>query len=876
MRRATFIAYLAVVAVLLLLGAVNFYQKISWQTLTDSIVWSSDLRVIESPYPEVQPGDQLIEVGGDPVSSISQLKRALKLYEEGEGVVYRIKKKTGEEQLFFVVLKKKYTPLIYFLMAVVGFFTLFTGVYIAIRLRKNPETALKFLVLTTLLYSIYVFSPLGEGTVLDFTFFAINEVATWLFPPYFLYFFTRFPKDLRISAKTKVAIFALPVAMLLSEVVFYLLSSKLSLSLLTLFYRYLKLVQIGLIGLYAVAVLGLLVSQFLKEKEEVRAQIKWVLVGIVAGFFPFVVFYILPFIFGKKPGPLGEMTVIFHALLPLSFVYSLTKYRLPDVDVIIKKGLAFALSFIVTSGIFLIFAAQVFPEERRAVGVLSIISAVLVTIFLFPPLYSRMNQLLDRVFYRRAFQYRRDLMEISSDIAADRDWRSIEEKLVRRICNALRVEKLAFYAYNGEYYELIGHLGGRVSFRKMESPAILPGFVYLWRFSRKGTTLGFLLLGPKKDGGFFTVEDLQLLEIISPSIALALENALLYQQLSKRAAQLKDLKDFNESIIESLRIGILVTDEKGNIIKENSEIKEIFSPEGIEKVIKPLVKEILAMNLSEPIERWLPDRSGNRRLFSISCYHFRKTKGRIITLEDLTEKFMLQQRLLTAEKLASLGVLAAGIAHEINTPITGISSYLEMLKDRVADADTLEYIERMEKQIERIIRTVRGLMRFVKRSGEGFVETDLVDIIKDVQMVLAHQLKKARIEVKVKGEEAKAYVNPDRMQQVFFNLFSNAIDALKGKGGRIDIEVKREDGGVRIIFADNGPGIREDALAKIFDPFFSTKPDGLGLGLSITYGIIKEHGGEIFVDSELNRGTRFEIWLPRRRENEGKDIADRR
>jgi len=823
--------------------------------LSDSILWTRNLVCLESKVEAIQPGDRLIEVGGKKVKNLKELNKELSLYEEGEGVVYRILKSSGKASLQFILLKKRTVPFSYILFSIVGFLSLALAVFLFFRVGVESIKN-RFLVLSTLLFSVYVFSPLNVGTLTDYLFFIFKSASLWFFAPYFLYFFSLFPHRVEFKWK-RTLIFGLPGVMFLFQMLLFALQTYLPFSILYGLTKALTTIQYILIGIYlSLSVLLLLYLLFTIEDEDERAQIKWILSGIGLAFIPFFIFYIIPYLNGYPIGPLGELSAAFHIFLPMAFLTSLTKFRLPDVDVILKKGLAFTISFLVVLSLFLVFAISFLPREKRGIAVILLAGAIFIAVLLFPVLYERINDLMDRVFYKKSFVYRTQLIDIAREIAAEKEWHKIERKLSETIAKALSAKAIAIYGFDGKEYQLIGKMGKTSPPAKMNIPSLVPGFVKIWRFKRQERDLGFLLLGPKEKGKYYNIEDFELLNFISPYITLALENSLLYMSLRRRAQELEELKDFNESIIESLPISLIITDGSGRVLKMNNEALRSFSPQEA----KSLCSKFLPLEDGKANEMWITNSKGEKRLYSILKTSFKKAKGYIFAIEDVTESFMLQQRLITSEKLASLGVLIAGIAHEINTPITGIMSYIEMLSDELKGQQT-EYIEKIQAQIKRILKTVRSLLNFSRRAQEGVVRANLVDIIRDVAEVLNPQIRKKRVEVKIEGK-GWARVNPDRMQQVFFNLFTNALEAVEEGVGKIEIKTWEENGVVKISFSDNGKGIPQEYLSKIFDPFFSTRPGGTGLGLSITFAIIKEHRGEIEVLSEKGRGTTFIITLP--------------
>jgi signal transduction histidine kinase len=242
--------------------------------------------------------------------------------------------------------------------------------------------------------------------------------------------------------------------------------------------------------------------------------------------------------------------------------------------------------------------------------------------------------------------------------------------------------------------------------------------------------------------------------------------------------------------------------------------------------------------------------------------------GTILLIEDITGRVRLEEQLQISEKLASIGVLAAGVAHEVNTPLTGISSFTQMLLDGADPNDPKTVLlEKIERQTFRAAKIVSGLLN-LSRSGAAANERATIDlnvVINDVISLLEHQFELSKIKIRRELSPAPALVFgiEHQLQQVFLNLFLNARDAMP-RGGWLSVAARVEEGRVSAEIADTGTGISPDLLARIYDPFFTTKPmgRGTGLGLSITYSIIREHDGLIECDSTIGHGTRFKVSLP--------------
>jgi two-component system NtrC family sensor kinase len=240
--------------------------------------------------------------------------------------------------------------------------------------------------------------------------------------------------------------------------------------------------------------------------------------------------------------------------------------------------------------------------------------------------------------------------------------------------------------------------------------------------------------------------------------------------------------------------------------------------------------------------------------------------GRLLIFNDLTERVNLEDQLVQAEKLSSIGLLAAGVAHEVNTPLAVITSQAQMLlRQMPSDDPRNRTLDKIIKQSFRASEIVNNLLKFSRVSGSEHNDVDLNKIISETLSLVDPMLRASRIMVNVQLATSLPTVpgNPGKLQQVFMNLIINARDAMP-QGGELTIATETENSHVNVEISDNGVGIPADQLHRIFDPFFTTKATsrGTGLGLAVTYGIIREHSGSIRVESSEGRGTTFRLEFP--------------
>jgi len=394
-------------------------------------------------------------------------------------------------------------------------------------------------------------------------------------------------------------------------------------------------------------------------------------------------------------------------------------------------------------------------------------------------------------------------------------------------------------------------------------------------------------IGRATTGAMLTSEDTDLLRALSGYVAVAIENSLLYRSEMEKAEELARLKEFSENIIESVNVGILVVDFDGRITTWNSSLEEVF---GIARgrALRRSIDEILDRDLIETIQNVIGQESwairdtrhiykynastedGRPLTLNISLAPFEAARGvatgTLVVIENVTERAQLEQQLLEREKLSSIGLLAAGVAHEVNTPLAGISSYAQMLLQQVTENDPKrKLLEKIHLQTVRASGIVNNLLNFSRTGDSQFREVDINRVLDDTLQLLEPQLRSATFKIACTyGEHLQpAYGSASKLQQVFMNLILNARDAMPN-GGRLTVHTRAVDTSLVIDFRDTGVGIAPENIARIYDPFFTTKEvgQGTGLGLALSYGIIQEHNGRIFVESRPGEGAHFTIKLP--------------
>jgi len=402
-------------------------------------------------------------------------------------------------------------------------------------------------------------------------------------------------------------------------------------------------------------------------------------------------------------------------------------------------------------------------------------------------------------------------------------------------------------------------------------------------------TIAVIGLGRTIGGDFLSSEDVELLESLASYIGIALQNASLYRRLETKISEFERLKEFNENIVESINVGILAVDLEDRIESWNAQMEAMYALSRGEALGQEL-RTVFPLEFIEAMEGFrneqgvhhlykfrLTTRAGEQRTANIAIAPLLSrdfvSVGRIILVDDITERVSLETQLAQADKLSSIGLLAAGVAHEINTPLAVISSYAQMLSKQLKGDERLgPVLEKITQQSFRAAEIANGLLNFSRTSTTEFRDTNLNQVIRDTLGLLEHQFKTAKIalELELAEELPSIHGNPGKLQQVFLNLLLNAKEAMPN-GGRLRVatQANGHHNYVGAVVADSGLGIEPEHLKRIYDPFFTTKTTpkpgdrrGTGLGLSVSYGIIQEHAGKIHVESAVGAGTTFHLEFP--------------
>ena len=798
------------------------------------------------------------------------------------------------------------------------------GLFVYFRRRTAPR-ALHFFLLCLASFIMSSFHYTGKLNNFDKVIYLGNVVAGFLAPALFLHFCFVFPVAQKWIRRRGAAVLVYLPALALLAVQLGLVFGWLRPAAALIEARWL-LDRAWLTFLCAMYFAGGCVLAFqLRHADDpiVRRQLTWLRNGALLGTLPFALIYAVPYLMGVPPNHAMNLAVLSLPLIPLTWSYAILRYRLMDVDIIFQEGYVYTLATLAILGIFygLIFSVT----KTGDLSGTAMVALILIAAFIFQPIRNWIQEHLDRhYFYKDRYDYRRTLIEFARELGSPTDLDEMLESVADRLIRTLGIRHVAFFTWDeaeGQFQlELASNRRGRqtenlpygldlgflspnpskpylffertrnmLDVVSQEWPATVRRSIgeleltYYLPCSARARTIGYLGVGRTDSGDFLSSEDVELLVTLSGYLGIAIDNAMLYRSLARKVEEYERLKEFSENIVESIHVGILAADLEDRVESWNSQIEKLT---GIsrERAVGRRLQELLPAGLCEQLESFSIQGRGEAGIHNIYKFALRPQDvtlniavaplisrdghriGRLIIFDDITDRAELERRLVQADKLSSIGLLAAGVAHEVNTPLAVISTYAQMLAKQISgDAEKAPLLEKIARQTFRASEIVNSLLNFSRTSPTEFVSVDLNKVLRETLTLVEHQLAQAGVEIKLGLDENLPRIkgNPGKLQQVFLNLLLNARDAM-GSGGVLTVSTTSSAGSVKAAVADTGDGIARENLARIFDPFFTTKAarKGTGLGLSVSYGIVREHGGDIEVESEMRAGTRFELSFP--------------
>jgi len=927
--RVTVVLLALLTAAVVVFAILNFNQENNFQTPTDGVWWIEAQGGLQAQRVSpngpgeragIKTGDLLLSADGVPTVRWATLARKIFSTRVYNTINYQIRRDGVKLDVPVILDAQDHSFNDGFRLIALVYLCI--GLYVLFRRWTAPH-ATHFYLFCLASFVLYSFRYTGKFNAFDQTVFWCNIVAEGLQPALFVHFALAFAGENRRRRRWLMPLVYVPGTFLVGLYVFAINQWSAT----ELLRHRLDQLLTGYVALfYVLAAIILWISYRRTRVPLRRQQLKWLTRGTIVAITPFTLLSAVPFLSDVAvPDVATKIAGIALVFLPLTFSWAIVRYRLMDTDLIFKRGVSYTLATATLVGLYfglVAVAAEVVHKSLPSAGTWGMTAAIIITALLFDPIKRLFQDRVDRIFDRKRYDYRQTLIEFGRGLSSQTDLRALLNSIVDRLPRTLLVTRVAVFLSSkpGSFSFAAGHglpptfydratvldlnffdfdQPGAGSHIFLENPqqalhltdserqtASLLDLNYYLPCRMQDRTIAVIGLGRTVDGDFLSSEDVESLESLAGYIGIALQNARLYTRLEEKIAEFERLKEFNENIVESINVGILAVDLEDRIESWNSQMEAMYALSRAEALRQPLAAVFPAALMEQyhrvkdepgvhnlykfPLETRAGEiRTVNAAIAPLVSRDF-KTVGRIILIDDITTRTELEAQLSQAEKLSSIGLLAAGVAHEVNTPLAVISSYTQMLTKQVRGDDRLSpLLEKITQQTFRASEIVNGLLNFSRTGTSEFRETDLNAIIRDTLTLIEHQFKTSQVtlDTTLLPDLPPILGNAGKLQQVFLNLFLNAKDAMNG-GGTLRIATEA-NGHVSVAISDTGSGIAPEHLQRIYDPFFTTKSApkegqrrGTGLGLAVTYGIIQEHAGKIHVESSMGAGTTFYLEFP--------------
>ena len=854
----------------------------------------------------LRPGDLVLTVDGVPATSALDVESAAWQRSGSEGVDLEVRRSA---RVVAVHLRGASHPRgePYGYLTLVGAVFLLSGTFVLVRW-PGLRGSLTYGLLSAAFFARSVYTHTGEGDFVDWAFHAVDLLAAVVLPALFLQLSLEIARRARPGANATV--WASAVA--LGAAILWVHPAGLGGA-----YRAIEPV-LAVEWIDRLCMLAFVVAAFLAgaimgralvstRSSLIRGQLRWMLWGLFLGVTPFVVLHAFPWAVGagELPDWLTFVAVVPLILVPSAFTTAIVRYRLHDLDSLLRRAAIEAGAVTLT---FAAYAVAVYALRHGADGLVDLSRSatrylgILAAALSYPKVRKLAVAAVERAAYRKRYSYRTTLREWSAELASDVELEPLLRRVHDRVVETLGVADARVHVLTatGRFedplsespaaLEVGGELGRRLAVEPHVAvgPREVPGIErrsLLFGMRVKGSVRAVLAVSEREDPEEpLSSEDRSLLATLAAHASTAIEAARLLREVRRQAEEVSRLHSRQRAILESSAVGLLMLGADDRILAWNRALEEMY---GLPRqdAIGHTLSQVFPLHFVRFLERrFSGDRSAEPRVFRSTLVNRAGTRvvlnltvsdatdddghtgTRVITFDDVSGQVKLEEQVLQQERLASLGLLAAGVAHEVNTPLTGISSYTQMLLDALPHDDPRRgVLEKIEAQTRRASSIANALLNLARPERSSFEPLSLNDVVRQTLGLFAPQLRDRDVALNVDLADDLPLVrgHHGKLQQLLLNLLSNARDAV-GEGGRIEVCTRSVADRVVLEVGDNGVGIANEDLPRIFDPFFTTKgrSRGTGLGLSISYGIVQEHGGAVAVESQPGESTRFRVEIP--------------
>jgi PAS domain S-box-containing protein len=612
----------------------------------------------------------------------------------------------------------------------------------------------------------------------------------------------------------------------------------------------------------------------------------------------------------------------YFSLLVVSFsAHAIIRYRLMDITVVIRQGVVYVSAIIASVSVFLgiaQFYKQASGSDTSSIALAEALALAIIVAIVFQPLKSWIERSFNRYVYREKYDFQRTIREASREISRTLDLESLLQYLTVTIEGTFKAEQVTVYLHDvakrgytarqrptspswakRAFNSSISEQAALVSFmRQARRPLVheeairdpdnqllagaalelraLGGDV-VFPLSDDHFLAGMLVVGPKRSGDPYFAEDIDLLSTLVNQAAVAMKNAHLYREVVL-------VNEYVDNILSTMASGVIAVDASGHLSLSNPAAEQLtgmrlrkrpgFSYNELPLALAgPLRDTLVEGRAYSQLETSLqtPDGAILPLVYSTAPLEDRDgtRHGALVVFSDLSRLKELEREKHRAERLASFGSLASGVAHEIKNPLVAIRTFAELLPERFADVDFRDDFSKVVvREIDRIDNLVARLRGIASAPQHQTGSIDLRQPIADTLRLLRGQLEQSRTTVRHLVEDDAPFVAIEdaQLKQLFLNIFQNALEAM-GIGGELAIRISRTHGSgspwILVEVSDTGPGMPESVRTHVFDPFFTTKATGSGLGLAICRSIVDAHRGTIRAENNRNApGTTIVLELP--------------
>ena len=660
-----------------------------------------------------------------------------------------------------------------------------------------------------------------------------------------------------------------------------------------------------------------------------RAELAFILIGAAVTLSTVLLFFVLGFVINRS-------TLVWFApfrilLLSLIVAYGMATRKIMDVGLFLRRAISYG---VLTTYLLALYGAVWWLVVQVTASLFystdhtfAHIAAALVCTFAMAPARGFSQSLADRLFVGgRGIDFRATVSKAAAILESVTTLPDLLRRFATTIGQAIGTDSVTIYlARRKVFRKSYPSSAGTVDQFKEEEPLVQWLATHheplileeLHRVRATATTfairrqleaagaaaavgilsrerlVGIMLLGPRLSGRIYGSTEQSALQVLCGQLAVAIENAELFTEV-------QNARIYNEILLQNLTTGVVAADADGRVTVFNQEAAQIagLNTNGGERTVNDLpapLRDIIQTTLTSgerQEDREVELRAAAGSTFArASSATFRgqggELLGALMVVTDITALKRLELQIRRSDRLASLGTLSAGMAHEIKNPLVSIKTFAQLLPERYQESDfRATFSSLIVHEIDRIDSLVNQLLRFARPAKPLLRPMHMHEVLEKTFQLVQHRLYQKEIKITRMFEASLDTIraDSDQMEQVFLNFFLNAMDAMK-RGGELTVETEIRTGdslvthllpadeerheALCISIRDTGEGIKKEDIARVFDPFFTTKDFGTGLGLSVVHGIIEEHGGQIEVESEVAKGTVFHIFLPLVHFNQG-------